>query len=229
MYGLEVLQKDYDLQSPEGKTAFYNEIAQRLIGFEEELERNNYIEAVATEYRIDPSSLRKLVSNTAIKKGLVKPVEKIRGNQGRNKVKEDGTVKSQKILLTWLIGGKNIFTQVKNYVQPEDFTIPLYQTVAELLYKQYENDSANPAQIINYFTKEEEHREVAELFHEQIRELSTSEEKAKALKETIIKVKRNSVEKQSMNLDPMDIVGLQKVMENKQKLQGLEQLHISID
>ena len=229
MYGLEVLQREYDLHSPEGKTAFYNEIAQRLIAFEEELERNNYIEAVATEYRIDPSSLRKLVSNTAVKKGLVKPVERIRSSQNHNKVKEHGTIKSQKILLTWLIAGKQIYGQVKQYIQPDDFTIPLYQTVAEMLYKQYENDCANPAQIINYFTKEEEHREVAELFHEQIKELSTSEEKAMALKETIIKVKHNSVEKKSRDLDPMDIVGLQKIMESKQKLQGLQQLHISID
>ena len=47
MYSLEVLEKDYDMNSPEGKTEFMKETARRLTQFEEEIERNNYIEAVA--------------------------------------------------------------------------------------------------------------------------------------------------------------------------------------
>ena len=35
------------MYSPEGKTAFMKEAAKRLGTFEEEIERNNYIEAVA--------------------------------------------------------------------------------------------------------------------------------------------------------------------------------------
>ena len=34
-----------------GKTAFFKETAKRLTGFEDELERNNYIEAVAKAYQ----------------------------------------------------------------------------------------------------------------------------------------------------------------------------------
>ena len=40
------------MKDPESKTAFYNEIAKKLLGFSEELERNNYIEAVAGKYNI---------------------------------------------------------------------------------------------------------------------------------------------------------------------------------
>ena len=47
MYSLEVLEKEYDMNSPEGKTEFMKETARRLTQFEEEIERNNYIEAVA--------------------------------------------------------------------------------------------------------------------------------------------------------------------------------------
>ena len=82
-----------------------------------------------------------------------------------------------------------MFAQIKKYIVPEDFTKELYRTVAELLYEQYEAGEVNPAKVMNHFTDEEEHREVAELFHTKIRELTTKEEQEKALKETIIRVK----------------------------------------
>ena len=34
------------MNSPEGKTDFFKEVSRRLLEFEDELERNNYIEAV---------------------------------------------------------------------------------------------------------------------------------------------------------------------------------------
>ena len=52
MFSLEILEKEYDMNLPEGKTAFHKEAAKRLTMFEEEIERNNYIEAVAEKYRI---------------------------------------------------------------------------------------------------------------------------------------------------------------------------------
>lgn len=44
-FEIEVLEKDYNLEDPEEKTKFYNEMAKKLLVFPEELERNNYIEA----------------------------------------------------------------------------------------------------------------------------------------------------------------------------------------
>lgn len=94
---------------------------------------------------------------------------------------------------------------------------------------QHEQGKLNPAQIMNHFTDEEEHREVAALFNTRIREIKTAHEQEKALKETIIRVKKNSIEEHSAKLDPTDIQGLQKLMEAKRALQDLEKLHISIN
>ena len=82
---------------------------------------------------------------------------------------------------------------------------------------------------MNHFTDEEEHREVASLFHTRIQQLDTKAEQEKALKETIIRVKNNSVDAATKNLDPTDIMGLQRLMEAKRSLQDLQKLHISID
>ena len=229
LFSLEILEKEYDMNSPEGKTAFHKEAAKRLTMFEEEIERNNYIEAVAEKYRIGYEELKKLVGKMAIQMGQAIPAERPKQTANREKQKEDGNLKSQKILLTWLIENEALFAQIKKYIVPEDFTKELYRTVAELLYEQYEAGEVNPAKVMNHFTDEEEHREVAELFHTKIRELTTREEQEKALKETIIRVKYNSIEFATKMLNPTDIVGLQRLMEAKKSLQDLQRMHISID
>lgn len=229
MFGLEVLERQYNLNTPEGKTEFIREAASRLTEFDEEIERSNYIEAVAKAYHVGYEDLRKLVSKVAIQKGLAKPVTRPKSTSGHGKEKESGIVKSQKILLTWLIEQEGIFRQIEKYIKPIDFTAGLYRTVAELLYRQYEEGEVNPAKIMNHFTDEEEHREVAGLFHTKIKELTTVKEQEKALKETIIRVKRQSIEEATHNLEPTDIQGLQRLMEDKRALQDLEKLHISVN
>ncbi len=229
MFSLEVLERDFDLNSPEGKTAFYHEVAKRLTGFEEEIERNNYIEAVAEKYRIGYDNLRKLVAKTAIREGHAKPADRPKQAVGREKNKEDGNLQSQKILLTWLIENEKLFGQIRKYITVEDFTKELYRSVAQLLFEQYESGELNPAKVMNHFTDEEEHREVASLFHTRIQKLTTKEEQEKALQETIMRVKNNSIETATKMLAPTDIIGLQKLMEAKRSLQDLQKLHISID
>ena len=229
MFGLEILEKQFDMNSPEGKTDFFNEAARRLGSFEEEIERNNYIEAVAKAYHVGYETLRKLVAKMAIKSGLATPAAKPKQTINREKNKEDGNIQSQKILLTWLLEDDKIFKQIKKYITPKDFTEELYITVAELLYEQYDLGEINPAKIMNHFTDEEEHREVASLFHTKIKELTTKTEQEKALKETIIRVKSYGIETATQKLDPTDILGLQRLMEAKRELQDLQKLHISID
>lgn len=204
------------------------EVAKRLTEFEEEIERNNYIEAVAKAYHVGYEDLRKLVVKTAVQNGLAKPAAKPKQANGRAREKEDGNVQSQKALLTWLIEDPEIFRQIRQYITPSDFSGDLYKTVARLLYEQYESQAVNPAQILNHFTDEEEHREAASLFHTKIRELHTKAEQEKALKETIMRVKNHSIDTAVQNLDPTDMKGLQRLMEAKRELQDLERLHISI-
>ena len=229
MFSLEILERDYDMTSPEGRTDFMKEAARKLTEFDEEIERNNYIDAVAGAYHVGREDLRKLVGRMAVQTGLAKPVERPRSTRSQNLDKEDGTRKSQKILLTWMASDENVFAQIQKYIHPEDFQEGIYQTVAELLYAQHEQGKLNPAQIMNHFTDEEEHREVAALFNTRIREIKTAHEQEKALKETIIRVKKNSIEERSAKIDPTDIQGLQKLMEAKRALQDLEKLHISIN
>ena len=221
--------REFDMASPEGKTAFFREAANRLLSFEDELERNNYIEAVASAYKVSKESLEKLVAKTAVSTGLARPVTRPKKADGAVLQKEDGIVTSQKVLLTWMIENENLYSKISSYISPDDFTGELNRRVAKLLYEQHEKGELNPAKLLNHFTSEEEHREAASLFHTKIRQLKTKEEQDQALKDTILKVKAHSINERTLNLDPSDMAGLQHLMEEKRKLEELRQLHISID
>ncbi len=232
LFSLEMLERDYDMHSPEGKTAFFREVAKRLTQFEEELERNNYIEAAAGQYGIGAESLRKLVTRIAVEQGMAKPVSRPKkpgANAADRAEKEDGVIRAQKVLLTEMASHPELFSQIRDFIRPEDFTTELYRQVAEMLYEQYEHGELAPAAILDAFSDEQTHRQVAALFHTEVKAINTPMEQEKAWKDVILRVKRNSIEEASKRLEPTDLKGLQMIMESKRKLQDLEALHISVN
>ena len=230
MFEIRILEQKYDMKDPEGKTAFQTEVAKKLLDFTTELERNNYMEAVADKYHMSFEALRNLVNQLGTQGGLVKERTPLKSglNEKKHK-KEDGMKQSQKLLLTWLIEYDNLYDKIKDIITPEDFTEDIFRKVAELLYEQKKSGTVNPAQIISLFAEEEEQREVAELFHARIHEVDSAAEWDKALKETILRVKDNSISYRSAHLEPTDMQGLQQLVADKRTLQNMEKMHISID
>ena len=230
LFEIRIMQENYDMNDPESKTAFYNEIAQKLLGFSEELERNNYREAVAEKYQIGFDNLRKLVNNLAVKGGIVREHTPLKSGINENKKKEDGMKQSQKLLLTWLIEDTRLFGAIKGLVTAEDFTEELYHRVATELFAQFEADgSVNPAQIISRFPEADEQKEIAGLFNARIHEIENKNDREKALKETIIRIKQNSIDYRTRNNNPTNLAAMMKIVEDKRALEKLEKLHISID
>jgi DNA primase len=133
-FEVRIMERDYDLKDPEAKTKFYNEIVKKLCNFTDELERENYQEAIAEKYHIGFESLRKQVNTYAAKTGLAKPVERPKsGVQQKNKPDDNGK-KSQRLLITWLTDEPALYQKISRYIAPEDFTDELYRKVAERLF-----------------------------------------------------------------------------------------------
>ena len=227
MFSIEILSRDYDMNSPEDKTSFFKEVASRLVEFEDELERNNYTEAVANRYKVSTESLMKLVAKVAVLKGMANPVTKPKSLVNEKK-KDDGMIHSQKLLLTWLIEETGLYNSIKKYIGPEDFTEDILRIVAKLLFEQLESGEINPAKILNHFTDSSDHKEAASLFNTKISRLSSKKEEEQAILETILKVKNNSIAYRTRNLDPSDMPALQELVKEKQKLTEISQMKISI-
>ncbi len=237
LFELRMLERGYNLSDPEGKAAFYKETAKKLCSFPEKIERDIYVEAVAEKYQIPKADLQRLVgryglqmSEGTMERARPKPGSDENHTKRGGLKKEEGMKQSQKLLLTWLIENTGLYGKIKRYITPEDFTEEFYKKCAELLFEQLDREeAANPAQLINLFETEEEQNEIAGLFNARIREVHTQEEKEKALKETILRVKENSMNYRSAHLAPSDMAGLMRLVQDKKDLEELENLHISID
>ena len=190
--------------------------------FEEELERNNYIEAVASKYQIGFENLRKLVVHQGTRAGLTRENRQLKSGISEKKKREDGMKQSQKLMLTWLIEEPELFPKISPYLGAEDFTEDLYRQAAEMVFSQYREGKLNPAGIISRFTEEEQQREIAALFNARLKEVTTAAEKEKALRETVIRLKENSIQYRSRHLQPTDMEGLQKLIADKKAMEALK-------
>ena len=220
LYEIRILQGNYDMADPQGKTSFFHEVAARLLKFEDEIERTSYLESVARLYHIQPDMLQKLVNKLALKGvGLTEqPVPKPAAKQKQER--ESGAEKAQKLMLTWMTSYPEILPYLEGYLRPEDFTTPLYRQVAEMIGEQYRSGEVSPARVINHFEDSQQQMEVASLFHTQI-SLETEEERKKALLDVLCSMKESSIARRLESLDPTDLPGLQHLMEEKKQLEKL--------
>ena len=226
-FELKILEKDYHLDDPESKTAFHREIAKKLCSFEEEVERENYIESVARHYHIGYENLRKLVSSYAARTGLVKPVERPKSTVSSKPKPQDNIKKSQRLLLTWIVEEPRVYPKIKPYIRAQDFTEELYRQVADKMFAGLEQQNFNPASIISNFEEEEEQRAVAELFNTKLAELTTDQEREKAFHDIVYAVKKNSFEYYSARMGT-DMEALNQVIQGKKELEELSKTHISL-
>lgn len=225
LFELTALQQSYDMKNPESKTKFFQAVAARIAEFELEIERENYIEAVAVKYQISFEGMRKMVMNCLMQGVPSRKSQPVR--QSFRSEKEDGIRKSERLILTWLTEYPGLFGTVSAYIRPEDFSDELYRQVASMLYEQLERGERNPARIANYFTEPQEQRMVAQLFNTKVR-VENEKEQKKAVKETIRKVMDYGISRRSAELDPTDMAGLQMLIDAKRRLQELDRLHISL-
>ncbi len=228
LFEIRKMGEEFNLNDPEEKTRFHREIARKLCEFPEEVERENYIEAVAQKYHIGFESLRRLVGSTAAQTGLAAPASRPRSGVQKKNTPEENEKRTQRLLLTWLAEEPQVYPKIARFLSPEDFTQELYRQVAEQLLDGLSQGRLNAAAIISTFTEEEEQRQVAEIFNTKLIEPQTRQEKEKAFHDILLAVKRISYEYHSGRLGS-DVEALKRVIEGKKALEELSKTHISLD
>ncbi|MFQ9515184.1 MAG: DNA primase [Eubacterium sp.] len=224
IFQVDVEQKKYNLNDPQEKTAFHNKVAEMLLEFKDEIERDNYIESVCGIFHIPKDGLVKLVK----KKGLtyIGKENKVNDEPGipKKMKKEDASIQTQRILLAYLMDQHNWFKKVAEVISPEDFIDSFYKSVADKFWNQMESGSADPAQIMDQFEDEEEHKKVAELFVSPIRANLSLGEQERAINDAVVKIKKASLEHKAANAT--DINELQNIIKEQSQLQ---KIHITLN
>ncbi len=233
LFLIRMLQRDYDLRDPESKSKFFYEVAKRILEFPEQIERESYIEAVADRYQVGFDNLRQMVNNLGTKQGLIssEPARQLKSGIQKKKTKEDAMMQSQRLLLTWMVEKPEIYRAIKAYINPEDFTEGIYHTVAEELFAQFDSGEAlNPGRIVDkFFENEEDQRLVAQMFNTSVKGMDENSDWEKAIRETLVKVKRNSYEEKRKKMDPADPNMFTLIIEEKNTIQALQKVHLAID
>lgn len=226
LFEIDVLKRNYEMDDPEQKTEFYNQVAKKLCEFPEALERENYLEAVSREFFINYEDLKRLVNRMGERLGPVAPREEEENTAGKKKKdREDGRNQSQRLLLTWLIENPFLFDKIEGIITPDDFIEDLYHQVASMVFDGHAAGNLNPAEILNHFINDEEqYRVVAGLFNASLKESLDNEEQKKAFSETIMKVKKNSLDYASRNA-----AGIEELQRIIKEQAALKDLHISLD
>ncbi len=215
----------YDLSDPAEKTQFHKEIASLLYRFEEEIERENYLEAIAEKYGIVPDSLRKMVRSIAAE-GAPKRVfsTEIKSGMGKPESMEDAGKKSQRLLLNTLTANPALYGKIKAYVSAEDFTDDLYKKVAEKVFQAMEEGTFVESTLVNAFADPNEQDLVARIFTTEIPAIETKEEKEIAFRDVLLSVKQHSFIAMQKNCKDM-----KKLLEARQNLEKLQKIRISME
>lgn len=223
-FEISLLRQEYKADDPEQNTKFYHATAKKLLDFEDKVQRENYLEAVAAKYSLRREDLKSLVvryGSVLSPKNTQVPVRNVRSIKTEGK----GIEYSYKLLLSIIIEKPYLYRQIKNIVKADDYFGEPYRQVAHMLYRQLESgEAAMPARIINYFTEAEAQNTVADMFQTSFDADMDSGELEKALNELVMRIKEYSIDKRTRELT--DINELKNLIQEKKALQTPAKLHI---
>lgn len=233
LYEIDMLRRSYQFSDPAEVTAFYNETAERLCGFSEELERDNYVRAVSREQQIPYGELRQLVERKMLTAQKKRPEQKepleVRGTASQRsgrKQGDRGQIPSERLLLSWLCAKPELIQQIKKYLRPEDFTDGTCREIAEkLLGDPRDGETVSAASIMDSYSEDEEKsREAgailnADAVYKDLSELSL-QDLEKSLTEAVLNIRRASLEREIRD-SGSDLQRLQQLLSEKKALSGL--------
>ena len=223
-FELEILERDFDMSDPGSRTEFVHEAARRLCVFEDELERDNYVTAVASKYSIEPEKLKSEVRKAFLVKENIpeRPTLKTKEDMRQS---ETGETKTERLLLTALADHPELFDQIKKYVLPEDFEDDTNRKVAELLYKQLFEGIFAPAAIMDAFSQEDENDRISQIFNSRYDGVDSGREYDEYVSDLVRKVRAASLRRKipDGSEDP-----LESLRQSQKQSDELKKIYISL-
>ena len=225
-FELSNIEKNFDLSGPEGKTEFLNKVAERLTEFEEELERENYIAAVAGKYFVSKEALIRLVNKIGgakqIRETYKEASDRIKKDD-KAKTADEGLLKTNRLLLSLIEDNPEFYKRIKNIISSEDFATPLYKDVARRIFLQMEEGrKINAAEIISRYESTEDQALVTQVFEEKFEVELDEAERERAFKEVVIKVKKSGLAEELKSIDSKNMKRFIEITRKQSELNKLE-------
>ena len=225
LWQVDQVRKRYRTDDPEQKTLFIREVGGMLSGFEDPIERGNYLQAVAREQMIPEDELKSLVNRLgealSASPAQRSPEQAAEETRRKRSEKEDASVKSQKLLLTWLSEDRTLMARARRYISPEDFTDPLCREIASKLMPADGGSPAEPASILNdYMDDRETMDRAAAIFNTRLRQDLSESDRAKAASDSIRRILTDRLDREAASTK--DLSALQEILKRKAALKTMK-------
>lgn len=254
-FELRMMEKGYDLKSPESKLKFRKALVEKMYTLSDQFEDiKPFIEMVCDKYHFGYDEMCSSVASYGnSSQARISPVRRQEENEIRkNKKKDDPVLYNQRVLLTWLAEEPSLYPKIQNYISEEDFTEGIYKKAAvRLLSDLREGRMPNPGAIMTALqaseeTDEEEQLEIASLFStkltdmlsrikgstevnldDQGRVFDSVNDKERALADILTTIKRATLQRITGGAGT-DPGAFQKIVAMKKAIQNIQKTHISL-
>jgi len=228
MFEIDILAHNYNQEDPQERTQFQKEAAKRLALITDPMERKNYIDSVAKHYDIEKDSLKEAVTQYGIAGGtkVDTSVFRERNRKSPEEEKEQQQLKTERLLISWMINEPILFEILQDTIQPDDFFEPVYHDVVKQLYEQYHREKkVIPAAIMNHYQSKEEHEKVSMIMQQDFEIPVAQSEKSKVVTDLVKTIKLRSIEHQ-MEMQKGDLTKQSELIIEKVRIEKMKPIII---
>lgn len=201
LFQSDVWKSRFVMEDPAQRTAFQRKLAEELTDFTEELERDNYTEAVCRRHGISAERLKGLINgvgNRRYESELtdLEPEQLGRDLPGRRPKGAGGLQAAAQILLAWAALEESGPEAVRNLLREEDMPEESYRRLYRDLLEAKEKGPLQPAAFSTLYVEEDAmSRLAAEVFSRSLNEDLPRAEKNRILSENLRRLRRASLKK----------------------------------
>lgn len=157
-YKVKVLKNSLNLEHPNDKIKFLKEIAKVLSKIDNEIEREVYVQKIASEYQISKEAIYAEISklentSTTSKKILEKSKPRL---EVKPTIKEDNANdKKEKLIIYLLINYPNeSYEKIRAKINVEDIKNETNKAIVKKLYEEFEKGNINTNNVLDWFEDE---------------------------------------------------------------------------
>ena len=157
-FKVKMLKRDLNLDVSNDKIKFLNEVANILSKVDNEIEREIYIEKIASEYNVSKeaiySQINKLIyANNMGSKILEKPKAQVVKRKEEQKEISDAVIRRENLLIYLLLNYKHdAYEKTKKQISPEDIKSETNKKIIQKLYEEFEKGNSN--NVLDLFEEE---------------------------------------------------------------------------
>ncbi len=161
MYNIKILRKKYNLNDPQEKVEFIEEVVKLLNKLDSEFEVDVYVQEIVKLTNISEISIKNEINK---KRNVVdvnfRPRENI---LSKNKTNQS-LIEATKSIINFISHNNNIRQKIKVYLKSEYLLDDVYSKVLDIIYN-YENDEITSSEIVSRFYEIEEQKKVSNIFN----------------------------------------------------------------